>query len=133
MPNSNKYNDDSQNSHDRKSIHSFGSRPDKIDDSIPFRIDLAKAIAANCNLDNMLFTDACDTDAFLYPASDDAGSRDTRKVLGKKLKDFYKVIKSIGGKLSYVISGTTGHTFKGTIKKDGNTIEYAVKVYFDYV
>jgi hypothetical protein len=124
----NKKSDDSTNSNERKSIHSFGSRPDKVDDSIPFRIDLARAISANCNLDSMLFTDDCDTDAFMYPVKDDEGSRDTRKVLGKKLKDFYKVIKRIGGKLSYVKSGTTGHTFKGTIKKDGNTVEYAVKV-----
>jgi len=51
--------------------------------------------------------------------------RDIRCILNKKLYNFFDVIKQIGGKLKYIKSGTTGHTFKGLIDE---TTYYAVKV-----
>lgn len=53
-------------------------------------------------------------------------------LLEKKSKSFKTTIKKIGGKLLYVKSGTTGHTFKGISYPDVNNpdvcINYAVKV-----
>jgi serine/threonine protein kinase len=53
-------------------------------------------------------------------------------LLEKKSKSFKTTIKQIGGKLLYVKSGTTGHTFKGISYPDANNsdlcINYAVKV-----
>src|SRR4029079_9271424 len=60
----------------------------------------------------------------------DESSFDIRTILNKKKFDFYQVINNIGGKLKYVKSGTTGHTFKGMISTNNGTspINYAVKV-----
>ena len=53
-------------------------------------------------------------------------------LLEKKSKSFKTTIKQIGGKLLYVKSGTTGHTFKGISYPDKNNLDlcinYAVKV-----
>jgi len=61
----------------------------------------------------------------------------TRNILDKQIHDFYEVINKIGGKLRYIKSGTSGHTFKGIIDTTTNnastttnleTLNYAVKV-----
>jgi serine/threonine protein kinase len=57
---------------------------------------------------------------------------DIRNVIYKKVLDFNKIINEIGGKLEYIKSGTTGHTFKGCSiidPKDKNKyLHYAVKI-----
>jgi serine/threonine protein kinase len=55
--------------------------------------------------------------------------KDMRELLNKKTYDFNQIINEIGGKLQYVKSGTTGHTFKGIsyVNKD-KTINYGVKI-----
>lgn len=55
--------------------------------------------------------------------------KDMRELLNKKTFDFNQIINEIGGKLQYVKSGTTGHTFKG-ISYNGKdkTINYGVKI-----
>jgi len=54
------------------------------------------------------------------------------KDVSKKTFDFTEVITKIGGKLKYIKSGTTGHTFQGIYYPDDNNkkvcIHYAVKV-----
>jgi hypothetical protein len=56
-------------------------------------------------------------------------SKDMRELLNKKAFDFNQIINEIGGKLQYVKSGTTGHTFKGISYTDKNkTINYGVKI-----
>ena len=57
-------------------------------------------------------------------------NEDIRESMGKKYKDFNKVIESLGGKLLYIKSGSTGHTFKGVYPddKDNEKPNYAVKV-----
>ena len=40
-------------------------------------------------------------------------SDDIRNLMPKKYIDFSKAIKDLGGKLLYIKSGSTGHTFKG--------------------
>ena len=59
----------------------------------------------------------------------DQQSKDMRELLNKKAFDFNQIINDIGGKLQYVKSGTTGHTFKGISYTDKNkTINYGVKI-----
>lgn len=113
--------------YDHRSVYSVGSRADKKDDSIPFRVDFARAVVYDCNLNSMLYTDTNDTEAYMYPVETD-DKTDTRKVLSKKLRNFHDVIKDIGGKLKYIKSGTTGHTFKGIRTEKDTTIEYGLKV-----
>jgi len=56
-------------------------------------------------------------------------SKDMRELLQKKAFDFNQIINEIGGKLQYVKSGTTGHTFKGISFNDKDkTINYGVKI-----
>ena len=43
----------------------------------------------------------------------------------KSIIDFNKLIHNFGGKISYIKSGSTGHTFKGTTKEG---YEYAIKI-----
>ena len=53
---------------------------------------------------------------------------DIRDVLDKKVLDFSEVINKIGGKLVYVKSGTTGHTFRGFDPNNPNEPNFAVKI-----
>lgn len=63
------------------------------------------------------------------------GSYDTRIALKKRVCDFENVIynignelNSVGGRLEYIKSGTTGHTFKGRCEIDNTEYNYGVKV-----
>ena len=55
---------------------------------------------------------------------------DIREILSKKYIDFAKVINELGGRLLYIKSGSTGHTFKGVFPPPNvnNKPNYAVKV-----
>tara|TARA_B100000767_G_C19777625_1_gene543641 strand:+ start:6116 stop:7318 length:1203 start_codon:yes stop_codon:yes gene_type:complete len=53
---------------------------------------------------------------------------DIRELLPKKHLDFNKVINKLGGKLLYIKSGSTGHTFKGVHLKKTSKTNYGVKV-----
>tara|TARA_B110000977_G_scaffold201647_1_gene297475 strand:- start:4168 stop:5370 length:1203 start_codon:yes stop_codon:yes gene_type:complete len=53
---------------------------------------------------------------------------DIRELLPKKYLDFNKVINKLGGKLLYIKSGSTGHTFKGVHLKKTSKTNYGVKV-----
>jgi len=55
-------------------------------------------------------------------------SEDIRHLLPKKYLDFNKTIKELGGKLLYIKSGSTGHTFKGVHPEDADNNSYAVKI-----
>jgi len=57
-------------------------------------------------------------------------SDDIRDILPKKYIDFAQVINELGGKLLYIKSGSTGHTFKGVYPppNDENKTNYAVKI-----
>ena len=79
----------------------------------------------------LTYNNDCTTEAFINPykdEDDDTKSKDTRSMLHKTNMDIYRVINRIGGKLKYIKSGTTGHTFKGIINSNGKEINYAVKV-----
>lgn len=132
-----------------KGIQSINNNEDRKYDTIPFRLDFIKNVLDGGDLKPILDFDNLATDAFVHPngygcikddnntnpnlfhdSSNDAeGPHDIQSILNKKNYDFYKVINDIGGKLRYIKSGTTGHTFKGIIKtEDDNSINYAVKV-----
>jgi serine/threonine protein kinase len=61
-----------------------------------------------------------------YPSN----TEDIRELLPKKYIDFTKAISELGGKLLYIKSGSTGHTFKGVHPppNDTNREPYAVKI-----
>ena len=98
-------------------------------DSIPMRIQFVRNLLDGKDLQPLVNFDSTDTENFICkPINDNESgdSYDTRVVLKKRILDFKNVIQQIGGKLKYIKSGTTGHTFKG-ISEDGN-FEFAVKV-----
>ena len=118
-------------------------------DSIPYRLEFIKNLLEDNELQPAIDFDNLDTESFVHPngytsSNDSSGNKfegstrdsksnesthDIRSILNKKKYDFYKVINHIGGKLKYIKSGTTGHTFKGMIGcDDGASINYAVKV-----
>jgi serine/threonine protein kinase len=104
-------------------------------DTIPFRLDFIKDLLHGKQLQPMIDVDADNTEYFTNPGgyknidNDDEKSQDTTYILDKKIHDFYKVIREIGGKLMYIKSGTTGHTFRGiTAPESGYNISYAIKV-----
>lgn len=116
---------------DNKSMLTL-SNMNNDNDSIPFRIDFIKQLIKNGKIEPLIndFDNTCDTEKFINPInSNDKNSIDTRHVLNKKLYNFYKVIQQIGGKLLYIKSGSTGHTFQGIVPlEDGECFNYAVKV-----
>jgi len=95
------------------------------ENSIPFRLELIKNLIGG-KIDPIINFDCTATDNFI---DDDGSSIDTRTVLKKEKLNIFDVIKKIGGKLTYIKSGSTGHTFKGIIENDnGDEVCYAVKV-----
>ena len=99
-------------------------------DSIPVRIEFIKNLLEGKDLNSLVNFDVTDTDNFIGRDEDmeSGDSYDTRVVLKKRLLDFKNVITQIGGKLKYIKSGTTGHTFKGIANDRHGSFEYAVKV-----
>jgi serine/threonine protein kinase len=56
-------------------------------------------------------------------------SDDIRELMPKKFLDFNTAINQLGGKLLYIKSGSTGHTFKGVYPpEDKDKNPYAVKI-----
>jgi serine/threonine protein kinase len=100
-------------------------------DNINFRLDFIKYLLNGKKLDPLVDEDCAETDALIshHEHNSDSECNDIRCILNKKALNFNKIINEIGGKLLYIKSGTTGHTFKGiTNPDDDNSISYAVKV-----
>lgn len=110
--------------------------PGRRKDSIPFRIQFVQDLLRDKTLRPLIDFNHIETEYFKNGTDSenetefgDSTSNDTRHVLHKRVHDFYDIIEQIGGRVQYVKSGTTGHTFKGSIEcKDKSTFEYAVKV-----
>lgn len=82
-------------------------------------------------IQNLINDSPVDTLVDLYKSRDfkTIEKDDIRKILPKKNYDFGKVIEQLGGKLLYIKSGSTGHTFRGVYLDPANTRpNYAVKV-----
>lgn len=115
-----------------KSNHTLSSKNISYH-TIPVRIDFIKQLLKNKDLKPMVNFDNTDTENFIGGSKDDnyegtPDSQDTRSMLQKKDFNFNNIINQIGGRLEYIKSGTTGHTFKGKIVNNGHEINYAVKV-----
>ena len=139
-------------SNDSRGIYSISNHEERKYDTIPFRIDFIKNLIKENNLEPVIDFNNLETETFVHPNGyntlnerDDSpnnnafnggsldgsnsSNHDIRNILNKKKYDFHKIITEIGGKLRYVKSGTTGHTFKGIIiTENGVNINYAVKV-----
>lgn len=116
-----------------KSNHTLSSK-NVIQHTIPVRIDFIKDLLKDKDLQPMVNFDNTDTENFIQGTRDNdnfddsSDSHDTRFILQKKDFNFNNIINQIGGRLEYIKSGTTGHTFKGIIINGGEEINYAVKV-----
>lgn len=90
---------------------------------IPYRIDTIRNMIDGKVLDSMI---DFKNDVNEIVSSND----DIRDILPKKYIDFNKAIKDLGGKLLYIKSGSTGHTFKGVYPPPNieNKPNYAVKI-----
>ena len=100
-------------------------------DHISFRIEFIKDVLEGKSVEPMIDLDRCETENFVNkPSSSDSEEQnDIRKILNKKYFDFNKIINQIGGKLLYIKSGSTGHTFKGLDPdSEESKINYAVKI-----
>jgi len=89
------------------------------------RLNTIQSMKAGNNIDLMVdFKNS--TESFEYPSNTD----DIRELLPKKYIDFGKAVSELGGKLLYIKSGSTGHTFKGVHPppNDDNKQPYAVKI-----
>jgi hypothetical protein len=95
-------------------------------ETIPKRINSIKEMLEGKEIEPLIDFDNTDTEYFLNDnkSYDSNGSYDTRIVLKKKMYDFVEIIKKFGGKLEYIKSGTTGHTFKG----ETEDFDFAIKV-----
>ena len=92
---------------------------------IPDRINTIKDMVGGNNIDSIIdFKNT--TESFEYSSNKD----DIRELLSKKYIDFGKAINELGGKLLYIKSGSTGHTFKGVYPPPQNQTKkpYAVKI-----
>lgn len=116
------------------SIQSISQHEDRPYDTIPFRLDFLKDILQNNKLEPIIQIDDTTTECYVHPNGYDCDDKDDdkhdiRNIMNKETHDFYQVITQMGGKLTYIKSGSTGHTFKGSIRMDGcPDIDYAVKV-----
>jgi hypothetical protein len=114
-----------------KSTYSLRSRSDKNRDTIPCRIDFIKDLLSGKRLSPLVDFNNSDTECFISNIKDEnesGQSYDTTIVLKKRRLNFEEIINQIGGKLQYVKSGTTGHTFKGSAADEFGTFEYSIKV-----
>ena len=89
---------------------------------IPHRLDVIKNMIGGNVLDSMI---ECNNTSDVKSSNEDI-----RDLLPKKYIDFNKAIKELGGKLLYIKSGSTGHTFKGVYPPPNleNKPNYAVKI-----
>jgi serine/threonine protein kinase len=93
---------------------------------IPERIDQISKMLEGKHVESIL-------DAKSSSETDQTKSEDIRDLMPKKYIDFSKAVSELGGKLLYIKSGSTGHTFKGVYPplENGTTDPrkpYAVKI-----
>jgi serine/threonine protein kinase len=93
---------------------------------IPERINVINKMLQGKNVESILDTKSSSE-------TDQSKSEDIRDLMPKKYIDFSKAISELGGKLLYIKSGSTGHTFKGVYPplEDGTNDlrkSYAVKI-----
>jgi hypothetical protein len=101
-------------------------------DNINYRIKFIETLLERVNLTPLINYDDKFVGGNGFSDNDEESynSYDTRKSLNKKKHDLKDIIKNLGGTLSYIKSGSTGHTFRGNYRDDNNNIlySYAIKV-----
>lgn len=122
---------------DNSKLTALASCPERKSDSVPFRLEFIKTLLNGKKLEPIVQADSDnETEYYVNPnryhggESNESGSLDTKTVLNKKMHNFYTVINQIGGTLTYIKSGSTGHTFRGTVEgsNGGASVDYAVKI-----
>jgi serine/threonine protein kinase len=100
------------------------TKSDKNLNLIPDRINTIENMMTGKNIESIVNFKT--SDAIKYPDN----VEDIRGLLPKKYIDFGKAIGDLGGKLLYIKSGSTGHTFKGVHPPPDNEGKesYAVKI-----
>jgi hypothetical protein len=107
---------------------------DKEYDTIPFRIDFIKTLLDGKEIKPLVELDHTDTESFIginqmnRGQNKESDEEDGKITLRKKLLNFNETMAQMGGRLLYVKSGTTGHTFKGIIPEGKDEFNYGVKV-----
>ena len=97
-------------------------------DSVRDRCEFIRYIESkikDINLEAMIFNN--------IPETNKGDDSDIRDLLSKKIHNFKTVMDQIGAGLTYVKSGSTGHTFMGMLKNPpedivNNTSSFAIKV-----
>lgn len=91
---------------------------------IPYRLNVIENMVGGKIIDSMINFNK-DKDIIKINDTD----TDIRNIMPKKYIDFNKAIKDLGGKLLYIKSGSTGHTFKGIYPANNKEKpNYAVKI-----
>jgi serine/threonine protein kinase len=119
---------------DNVSLHSLTNTSKYVEDSIPFRLNFIKELLNGNEMEPLINIHSnennCETEQFIESKGGMNGDpTDSRIILNKKIINIHKVINTIGGKLMYIKSGSTGHTFKGVTTMDNyEKVNFAVKV-----
>lgn len=92
-------------------------------DDLSFRMNFIKEI-----LNNKSVTPLIDFDQKSINSITNEKTTDIRVLLNKQYFGLPHIIEQLGGKLKYVKSGSTGHTFKATSPNGDNGLNYAVKI-----
>ena len=97
-------------------------------DHIPNRIDFIHNLLKDKKLNPLIDVDF-QLEGGTSNEKKEQQTKDMRELINKRAFDFNQIINEIGGKLQYVKSGTTGHTFKGISHVDKDkVINYGVKI-----
>jgi len=97
----------------------------KHKDSIPYRIEEITSLLKGKELEPLV--DFARTDTEYYSKEDEQNCSNIVNLIGKKFIDVKKLMNSIGCRLEYKKSGTTGHTFRGYLTGNKD-MEFGVKV-----
>ena len=102
----------------------YTEKKNKSFNLIPERIKTIQNMIGGNNIESILDFKSS-TESFEYPNN----TEDIRELLPKKYIEFSKAINDLGGKLLYIKSGSTGHTFKGVFPPPNEDNQaYAVKI-----
>jgi hypothetical protein len=119
-----------------KSDESSQSQKRRTGDNISHRMEFIRDLLGNNQLKPLINVDVCDSTDFIatenfighsHQHGPNEECNDIRCTINKKFLDVTNVFKTLGVKLIYIKSGSTGHTFKGLSKSDENVV-FGVKV-----
>lgn len=107
---------------ENKDLFNYNVNEKKKYEPIPLRLSRISEMNDDNYVSSMIDSCRIDTENCMTTLED------IRELIPKKYLDFNKVICKLGGKLLYIKSGSTGHTFKGVHIEKSDKPNYAVKV-----